>query len=94
MVVPQIIESPGQGVFVQQKIIGDNSMKVSEKYCNYGPVAQPGHLSGGAIEHLTFTSNLWFRSNEVVASSKAISESLVRPVIMASINMGDTNAEI
>jgi len=41
----------------------------------YGPVAQPGHQYGGALEHLTF--------NEVVASSKAVSESLVRPVIVA-----------
>ena len=58
-------------------------MKVSKKFDNHGPVAQPGHQSGGAIEHLTFNSNQKFESNEVVASSKANSESLVRPVIVA-----------
>ena len=86
----QIVESPGQGVFVQCIIM---KMKLSGKQNNYGPVAQPGHQSGGAIEHFTFISNQWFRSNEVVASSKADSESLVRPVIVAKIR-GITYAEI
>lgn len=49
----------------------------------HGPVAQPGHCNSGALEHLTFISNQKFESNEVVASSKAVSESLVRPVIIA-----------
>ena len=59
-------------------------MKLSEVHVNInGPVAQPGHQHGGALEHLTFISNQTFESNEVVASSKAGSESLVRPVMVA-----------
>lgn len=70
-------------------------MKLSgEEQHFFGPVAQPGHHNGGALEHLTFTSNnKMFERNEVVASSKANSESLVRPVMVLK-KLGGTHAEI
>jgi len=43
--------------FCSAKIIDSTIMELSEEYCNYGPVAQPGHQTGGAIEHLTFILN-------------------------------------